>query len=223
MAERLAGQLAPFDWTRTRAFFGVHSDLWLNLEGREPQGIVADRHAEPLIDELSCDLLDLTDPTTGAPLVAAVYRRDEIFSGPHAALAPDLIVDTWSTGYRVAPGRVEGGDLVARPEALAGVRESWSSDHRPVGIFVAVGPGIARGASKLHLHDICPTALALLDQPVPDGLNGAVAADVIDPFLQAHPVRRGSQIGGRDGSEGGYSDDEAAAVAAHLKDLGYIE
>ena len=224
MAAKLAGQLAPFEWSQTKAFFGFHSDLWLNLEGREERGVVPPEEADDLIDELSEALLRIEDPATGAKVIHAAHRRDEIFHGPHADLAPDLMLDTWSAGYRVAPGREAGDEIVISPEALAGVRESWSADHRPLGIFVAAGPRIERGESKeLQLYDVCPTGLALLQAPVPDGLNGRVATDAIATFLRDHPVRATAGTESRARSTGDYSDEEAAAVAEHLKDLGYIE
>lgn len=224
MAAKLAGQLAPFDWTQTQAFFGFHSDLWLNLDGREPNGIVPPSEAESVLNELSEALLAIEDPKTGARVIAGVHRRDEIYSGPQAHLAPDLVLDTWSAGYRVAPGREASDDVVISPEALAGVRESWSADHRPLGVFIAAGPRFEQGSSdELALYDICPTTLALLQAPVPEGLNGAVASDALSGFLAGHPVRSSGSSGTRSGSSGGYSDEEAAAVAEHLKDLGYIE
>ena len=43
MGAKLTGQLGSFDWAETDAFLGFHSDLWLNLEGREPEGRVPPR------------------------------------------------------------------------------------------------------------------------------------------------------------------------------------
>ena len=224
MAAKLAGQLAPFEWSRTKAFFGFHSDLWLNLRGRERMGIVAPEEADALANELTAALLDIEDAATGRKVIAAVHRRDDIFHGPHSDLAPDLMLDTWSAGYRVAPGREASDRVVIPPEALAGVRESWSSDHRPLGIFVAGGPRVDHGSStELSLYDVCPTTLALLEAPVPEGLNGRVAADALGRFLRDHPVRSAVGSETRSGPGGGYSDDEAAAVAEHLRDLGYID
>jgi hypothetical protein len=134
------------------------------------------------------------------------------------------MLDSWSAGYRVAPGREASSEVVIPPAPLAGVEESWSSDHRPLGVFVAAGPRIARGEiEELSLYDVCPTALALLETEIPAGLDGGPAEVALDPtFLASHPIRRGAAVGTRsDGA--GYSDDEAAAVAQHLKELGYIE
>jgi predicted AlkP superfamily phosphohydrolase/phosphomutase len=168
----LTGQLGAFDWTATKAFLGFHSDLWLNLEGREPAGTVGPAEASGLLDELAAALVDLVDPATGAPLIAAAHRGAELYHGPCAQLGPDLVLDTWSAGYRVAPGRDPAGPLVTAPVPLAGVDTAWSADHRPLGIFIAAGPSIAAAApDELALYDVTPTALALLGQPVPEGLD----------------------------------------------------
>jgi hypothetical protein len=111
----------------------------------------------------------------------------------------------------------------------------WSADHRPLGIFVGAGPRIRTGrADELGLLDLCPTALALLEGGVPKGLDGRVATEALDTrWLEAHPVdfhrdrqadrARAAGGTGRRSEAGEYSDEEAAAVASHLKDLGYIE
>lgn len=220
----LTGQLGSFDWAATDAFLGFHSDLWLNLEGREAMGTVAPEDAPALLSELKEGLLALHDPRTGAPVFAAVHERAEIFSGDCADMAPDLMLDSWSAGYRVAPAREPSDEFVTPPSPLAGVREAWSADHRPLGIFAAAGPRIAAGSSEeLDLFDVCPTALALLGQPVPGDLDGRPATEVIEgSWLAAHPVARAAGSAPRTAG-GDYSPDEAAAVAAHLKDLGYIE
>ena len=220
----LSEQLGSFDWSRTKAFVGFHGDLWLNLEGREPNGIVSEAEAPALLEELRGDLLQITDPASGEAVFEDVHARDEIYSGPHADMGPDLMIDAWSRGYRVAFTREPAVDIVAPPKPLAGVDVAWSSDHRPVGIFVGAGPHISSGElGELSLYDVCPTMLALLDQPVPEDLDGRVARSALSKdFLEAHPIRHAGSTSKR-ASGGDYSEDEAAAVAAHLKDLGYIE
>lgn len=220
----LTGQLGPFDWAGTTAFVGFHGDLWLNLAGREPLGCVGPLAAPGLLAELRERIGALEDPGTGGRLFAGVYARDEIYSGPQSVNAPDLMLDGWSTGYRVAPGREASQSTLVAPVPLSGVREAWSADHRPLGILAAAGPRVTRGvAPELALLDVCPTALALLEQPVPEGLDGRVATELLAPeWLRAHPVRAGAPVTARDAA-GGYSAGEADSVAAHLKDLGYIE
>lgn len=219
----ITGQLGPFDWSKTRAFCGINGDLWLNLEGREPLGMVPEDAAAELEEELAAGLLELRDPGRGTAVVRAVYPRKGIYSGPATHLAPDLMLDMWSEGYRVTPAR-EPSELVTAPQPLAGVKEAWSSEHRPLGIFVAAGPRFSEGrAEELSLLDVCPTALALLEAAVPAGLDGRAATEAFDvDWLSSHP-ESSTQAATTRPIEGDYSEEEAAAVAAHLKDLGYIE
>jgi predicted AlkP superfamily phosphohydrolase/phosphomutase len=220
----LTGRLAPFDWSKSVAFVGYQGDLWLNERGREPRGIVAPDARPQLLDQISHELGALEDPSSGDHVFARVYRREEIYSGPAFDMAPDLMLDSWSAGYRVAPGREPTDGTIVEPAALAGVDAPWSADHRPEGIFVAAGPHIVSGsAERLSLYDVCPTVLALLESAVPEGLDGRVVWEAIDEaFRERHGVRPGARLGERRG-RGEYSQDEAAAVAAHLRALGYIE
>lgn len=221
MGATLTGALAPFDWSRTKAFVGFHGDLWLNLAGREPQGTVTARDAERVLDEISAGLLELTDPAMGKNVFARTLRRDEIYRGQLAELAPDLMLDSWSAGYRVAPSRGPADSFVAPPSSLAGVDVAWSADHRPEGMFVAAGPRISSGSGDpLALYDVCPTSLALLDSPIPAGLDGRVASRAMS---NAVIPATGVATTERHADAGGFSEAEAAAVAEHLKDLGYIE
>ena len=224
LAATLAGQLGPFDWSATEAFVGFHGDLWLNLRGREPSGVVPPEEADGLLDALCEDLLRIEDQRSGRPVFAAVHRRADLYSGDACGLAPDAVLDSWSAGYRVAPGREASTETVVAPVPLSGVGEAWSADHRPLGIFVGAGPRIRPGrGGELSLYTVCPTALALLERPVPSGLDGRVATDALDAsWLESHPVRIVDRAVSRT-AEGEYSDEEAAAVASHLKDLGYIE
>ena len=234
MGAFLLKQLGPFEWSETRAFVGVHNDLWLNVAGREPDGMVAPEDADRVLDEILAGLLAITDPATGGPVFAGAHRRAEIYSGAAVGLAPDAILDCWSNGYRVAVKREPSEEVVIPPASLAGVDEPWSSDHRPEGIFVAAGPNVVAGhtaptgeapdrSHTLSLYDVAPTTLALLGQAIPEGLDGRVAEDALTPeFLRSHPITVADRSEER-AAGGGYSDDEANAVAAHLKDLGYID
>jgi predicted AlkP superfamily phosphohydrolase/phosphomutase len=224
MQSTLTGQLAPFDWNRTQAFVGFHGDLWINLRDREPQGNVDRAEANGVLDEVASELLELRNPETNDRVFARAYRRDEIYSGPATELAPDLMLDSWSAGYRIAPNREATSSIVTEPVALAGVDAAWSADHRPLGIWIAAGPGIrSTRVEELSLLDTAATALALLDQPVPAGLDGRIATECLkEEAGVTHPVST-KQVERQRTASGGYSEDEATAVAAHLKDLGYIE
>ena len=211
-------------WERTRAYaipiFYPITAVWVNLAGRQPRGIVAPGgEYEQVRDELVRELAGLRDPETGAPLIAAVRRREEVYAGAHLADAPDLIVET-------VPGYHGGFDLerlvtdVPRA-ALAAV----SGSHTPEGIFVAAGGPFRRGVQleAPELADVLPTALHLLGAPLPDDLDGRVLEEALEPaYVAGHPVRSAAREG-RAGDRVTLSSDDEGEMRKFLQGLGYVE
>ena len=88
-------------WGRTRAYGLGLNGLYVNLAGRERDGIVDPFDKDTLLAEITEKLLAVSDPETGKPVVARVYRADEIWTGPCVDKAPDLIVG-YHRGFRAA-------------------------------------------------------------------------------------------------------------------------
>src|SRR5206468_4634894 len=72
------------------------TNIWINLKGLKPRGIVEAAEHRALSDFIMTKLLELKDPRTSKPIIARVYRRDELFHGPFSDEAADLILDLWS-------------------------------------------------------------------------------------------------------------------------------
>src|SRR5205823_4656106 len=122
-------------WERTRAYaipiFYPITGVWVNLAGRQPKGTVAPgAEYEALRDALVRELSALRAPD-GTPLVTGVWRREEVYAGPHCAEAPDLIVET-------APGHHGGFDLdhLVTDVPLTALR-TINGSHTAEGILVA--------------------------------------------------------------------------------------
>jgi len=130
---------------------------------------------EELRDYLIRQLEDLRDPDNGAKVIEKVYRREECYSGPYLANAPDLIVQE-SGGY----GMVKGGRriLMKRPR-----NHPKSGDHRLTGVLLVNGPNIKRGSTigEACVYNIAPTILHLLGLPVPTDMDGRVLGEVFQP------------------------------------------
>lgn len=179
----------PIDWERTRAFFtGTESAyIYLNLRGRFPQGMVAPgEEADALLRRIADGLRAVRDPETGESVVESVYRRDEIYQGEpeQLSLLPDLVVN-WK-GYRYAV-RSAWGEPAASPRLLVerGLRTGeagrlmaleLSGCHRPLGLLLAAGPGIAPGTTidGAGIMDLAPTVLHWFGLPVPAEMDGRV-------------------------------------------------
>lgn len=211
-------------WERTRAYaipiFYPITGVWLNLDGRQPRGTVkAGAEYERLRDELIALLGAVTHPETGAPLVTAVWRREEVYRGPHVEDAPDLIV-------RTAPGYHGGFEVeqVLTDVPLATLH-AVNGSHTDEGIFIAAG-GPFRAGAELHapsLVDVLPTALHLIGAPVPDDLDGRVLLEALDPaYVAARPVEIVASHEGGD-SPVTLSQDDEQEMRKFLQGLGYVE
>lgn len=211
------------DWSRSKAYsFGRHyGSLFLNVKGREPNGIVEPgAEYERTRDEIAAALLAWRDPRLGRPLVSRAIRGEEVYHGARAGEAPDLILlpeDDSDIFY----GLSDFGSSRVWDETYR-----YSGMHRDNGMFVACGPKIRGGAAtpNANITDLAPTILYLLDREIPADMDGRVLTEVLDPSLVAsRPVRKGA--GGDDSGSGAaqeYSEEEEAEVMQRLRDLGYL-
>ncbi|MEE8201145.1 MAG: alkaline phosphatase family protein [Candidatus Acidoferrales bacterium] len=216
------------DWSRTRAYpVGETGAIFVNLQGREPEGIVqAGKEYEAVREEIIQALKGLRDPEDGRPVVEGVYRREELFAGEALAELPDLHVCLRGYAYRVAvePGHEKDSFFGLPRERKAALYDSGT--HMREGILLAAGPCFARGRrlSSASILDVLPTVLHALGLPVEERLEGRVLVEAFAPeYLEAHPVRRGSgaAVAARPGS--GYSPEEERQLAERLRQLGYLE
>ncbi len=211
-------------WERTRAYatpvYYPITGVWVNLAGRQPKGVVQPgAEYEALRTELIAAIAALRDPDTGAPLVDRVSRREDVYAGPRAADAPDLIVET-ATGYHGGLGL----DTLVTPVAPATLRTA-SGSHTRDGILVAAGGPFRRGVvlDPPHLADVLPTALHLLGVALPDDLDGRVIEEALEPaWLAAHPVRL-TTVGGADDGRVALGEDDEGEMRKFLQGLGYVE
>jgi predicted AlkP superfamily phosphohydrolase/phosphomutase len=159
------------DWSRTRAYCVGLSGLYLNLRGREAQGIVEPgAEAEALKRELITALSGLRDEERGEVAIRRVYATDKLYRGPYLDAAPDLIVG-YNEGYRVsweaAVGQAGGEVIEDNPKA-------WSGDHCVDPVLV---PGVLFCNRPLEepdpgIEDMAPTALDLFGVEPPSWMDG---------------------------------------------------
>jgi len=173
--------LADVDWTRTTAYSaGYGAPIFVNLKGRQPQGIVEPgAENEALLAQLIADLQALRHPDTGEPYVGEIYRPQDLYSGPYTDLAPDLLPlpRNWrNQGYGVhdfASNRW----LEPSPDR--------TGTHRMDGILFLHGPGVRPGYSVegASLWDVAPTILALMGVPIPENTDGRVLSAALSEEL----------------------------------------
>jgi predicted AlkP superfamily phosphohydrolase/phosphomutase len=118
--------LTNVDWARTRAYgFGLNG-LYVNLKGREKNGIVPSSERESLLAELQKALETAIDPWTGKPAIGHVYLRDQTFTdGGQREIGPDAVVG-YAKGTRGADASALGE---VEREVLTDNDKPWSGDH----------------------------------------------------------------------------------------------
>jgi predicted AlkP superfamily phosphohydrolase/phosphomutase len=224
---------SAIDWSRTKAYcsevLASPPSIWINVKGVKPCGIVEQHEYEPLVKLITEKLKELKDPRNNEPIIKRILRRDEIFHGPYANEAADLVLDWWETShFSTRPSFPEDTlkPAVEIHERRPSTESEWGGTHRRDGILIAHGEPFKKG-SEIHgarLIDMAPTILHLLGQPVPEDMDGRVLEELFEPaFITRNPVKvRASEV--FDGGRGrDYTDEEAAVVEERLKALGYIE
>jgi len=118
--------LQNVDWTRTRAYgFGLNS-LYVNLQGREKDGIVLPSERDRLLAEIREKLESTIDPWNGKPAIGHVYLSDETYTdGGQREIGPDAVIG-YAKGTRGADASALGE---VEREVLTDNDKPWSGDH----------------------------------------------------------------------------------------------
>jgi predicted AlkP superfamily phosphohydrolase/phosphomutase len=162
--------LANCDWTRTRAYGLGINGLYLNLKGRERDGIVEPGEEQERLTKQLIARLQAVRDLDGKPVIRNVYRADEIYSGQATELAPDLIIG-YARGYRASwetcLGELTKDVLLDNPSA-------WAADHcadalEVPGLLCCNRPFVKSDPS---LVDIAPSILAQFQLPTPGTMTG---------------------------------------------------
>lgn len=199
------------DWSRTKAWseeLNYFPSIWLNLEGREPDGVVPAAEYNAFVKDL-CAKLEAWDA------VAHAWPRAALFDGPEVQHAPDIIIElALENGYSHSCLRGRGGASFRRlrPEEYPGGKErGMNGNHRDTGVLFLSEPPSRSSASLL---DVAPTVLAVLGVAGPEmegsPLLGKGALQSTAPTPQAAPIAE-------------YTPEEARMIEERMRALGYYE
>ena len=157
------------DWEHTKAWGdgGYYGRLFINVEGREPNGIVPQGEYESLRNEITDKLQAMTNED-GELMGTKVYKPDDIYKTCNR-VPPDLIVYFGDLDWR-SVGSV-GLESIYTYENDTGPDDANHAQH---GIFIMHAPGIEpRGRMEVvDILDLAPTVLSLLGHPIPDDMQG---------------------------------------------------
>ena len=118
------GDLASVDWSKTKAYALGLNSIYLNVAGREGQGIVQAGELEALLGEVQQRLQAWKGPD-GKNVVSAARLKHEVYNGPYARLGPDIVVG-YAAGYRASS---ETGLGKVPAVTIEENHDHWGADH----------------------------------------------------------------------------------------------
>ncbi len=169
-SEMVAFEKVDIDWSKTKAWGdgGYYGRLFMNVTGREPEGVIDPATYDAERERLVQLVASLGDPD-GRPLGSRAYKPEEIYREVRN-VAPDLIVYFGNLDWR-SVGSIGTGDTWTFENDIG----PDDANHSQYGIFILHDPqqpGGGRRLEGLQIYDVAPTLLGLLGLRVPDGIRG---------------------------------------------------
>jgi predicted AlkP superfamily phosphohydrolase/phosphomutase len=192
---------SKIDWSRTKAYIrpGFPMEyIWVNLKGRDPQGIVdPGQDYDDVVDQIISLLYGLKDPETGrCPFALALRKEDAKMLGHWGERASDILY-FYKPGYTGDPGPVplpekmryteEEKKMMISSRPGRGNHSGFLPTAKLGGcsneaVFVISGPGVKKGylrTEPICLVDVAPTLAYLLDIPAPAQSEGHILYDIM--------------------------------------------
>lgn len=167
-------EACKIDWARTTAWGagGYYGRLFLNVKGREPEGLIDPADYEATRDKLIQEIEALGDPD-GKPIGTKVFKPQDLYRVVRGAAPPDLFV--YFGGLRWRSVGTVGTKLVHTFENDTGPDDA---NHAEDGLILLSGPGVPASGNVegLQIMDLTPTVLRLFGLDVPSDLQGRVIA-----------------------------------------------
>jgi predicted AlkP superfamily phosphohydrolase/phosphomutase len=161
--------MKEIDWSRTIAWGegGYYGRVMMNVQGREPQGVIPAADYEKVRGELGRALEAIPDEN-GKPIGTRAYRPEDVYRAVRN-IPPDLIVYFGDLDWRSA-------GTVGNPSIHIFENDTGPDDanHMQQGLFALYDPtrserGEVAGA---QIYDIAPTILDRMGLPIPGDMIG---------------------------------------------------
>jgi len=175
--EPLYEGLVPFekveiDWEKTTAWGagGYYGRIFMNVEGREPQGKIPADEYEKARDALK-ERIEAIPDHEGNPMGSVAFKPDDLYREVRN-VAPDLMVYFGNLRWRSMGS-------FGLPEIYTFENDIGPDDanHAQEGVFVLWDPDKDYGSQYvdgLQLMDVAPTALDVMDVQAPADMQGKV-------------------------------------------------
>jgi len=221
LANALMLSLEDVDWTKTVAFSkGNYGQIFINLRGREAGGIVEPgAEYQRRVGEVIGKLQGLKDEQ-GQPLIGPIWRREDLYSGPHSEESPDIQF------LPVDMSNKPLGTLDLTSNKFITPVYGNSGDHRMHGIMMGSGRGLREAVTVqgARIIDYAPTILHSLGARIPSDMDGRALEEIFtEEYLRDNPIRMTDAAAGdaRD-AESDMSDEESEEIRERLRGWGYL-
>jgi predicted AlkP superfamily phosphohydrolase/phosphomutase len=154
------------DWEHTRAWAsgGYYARVFLNVEGREPQGVVPAKDYARVRDELAAALEAATDHE-GKPMGTRAFRPEKVYRQVRN-IPPDLIVYLGNLAWRsvgsIGHGTVHVFENDTGPD---------DANHAQLGMYIATGGEAPSGRAARTWRAVAPSILSGLGMTPPEWMG----------------------------------------------------
>ncbi len=160
------------DWSKTVAWGdgGYYGRIFLNVQGREPNGIIPLEEYEVVRDKLAAHIASIPDPD-GNPIGTAVFKPEEIYREVNN-VAPDLLVYFGDLSWRSVGSFGHNGIYTFENDTGPD-----DANHAQNGVWIYTQLGKNLGGKQLpdtQLMDFAPTVLDIFGLPIPTDMQGRV-------------------------------------------------
>ncbi|PGF15173.1 phosphodiesterase [Natrinema sp. CBA1119] len=195
------------DFAESEAYVRARTELGvrINLEGREPNGVVPQEEYEELRESL-IRMLQAVETPDGEPFFETVAPREQYFHGDEIDETVDVVTIPADFEHMLSEQLGEGDYFSPA--------EPWN--HKLDGVFIAAGEGIDEDAAleRAHLFDVAPTIMAAMGVPYSDRMDGTVVPVVDSGESTSYPEYEEGEETNRPAADGDVTD--------RLADLGYM-
>jgi predicted AlkP superfamily phosphohydrolase/phosphomutase len=159
------------DWSKTQVWAsgGYYARVFMNVAGREPQGVIPADQYEHFRDRLADALRSIPAPD-GSDIGTRVFKPVDIYREVRN-IAPDLIVYFGDLGWR-SVGSMGHGDIYT----LENDTGPDDANHAENGLVILADPRSRRRGERLapapQLMDVAPTVLEIMGLPIPADMQG---------------------------------------------------
>lgn len=163
--------LNSIDWESTYAYaVGNMGQIFLNVKGREENGIVTPDDYETIRDSIINKLRATKDPYVGRNIFTHIYKREDIYTGKYLDRAPDIVFILENFMQTI-----ETNTIWNNTPPLTGT-------HDMDAIFIGSGNGIKKGhrIDGISIYDVAPTLLHMLNCPIPHDVDGKVMKHIFE-------------------------------------------